>query len=113
MVLNSYTILSNKIGVCDNYSAAFTVMCRRIGLDAHIMGGTVSKKGGGRTPHAWSYLIINETQYIFDPQVQSRNLNAPYFFFGKTYSQMGTRYEKDDDYFTPDDFNNFECYFEQ
>ena len=110
LVLNSYLILSTKEGVCDNYSAAFAVMCRRIGLDAHIVGGTVSKKGGGRTGHAWAYINLNGQAYTFDPQVQSKNKNSPYYFFGKTYKQMGTTYEIDTSYYNAADFSNFNCY---
>lgn len=110
VIINAYLILSTKEGVCDNYSSAFVVMCRRIGLDAHIIGGTVSKKGGGRTGHAWSYINLGGTQYIFDPQVQSNNKNVPYHYFGKTYSQMGTTYEPELSGYNAAEFANFECY---
>lgn len=114
IVMFGYAILNTNIGVCDNYSAAFVIMCRRIGLDAYEVGGTVSKKGSNeRTGHAWTYINLNGTQYIFDPQVQSNNMQAPYFFFGKTYEQMGTRYQLDDRENTGYDdttFADFECY---
>ncbi len=110
IVVNAYLILSTNQGVCDNYSAAFVVMCRRIGLDAHVIGGTVSKKGGGRTGHAWAYINISGTQYIFDPQVQNNNKNAPYHYFGKTYAQMGTTYEPSLSVYNAAEFANFECY---
>ncbi|MGN1319825.1 MAG: transglutaminase domain-containing protein, partial [Acutalibacteraceae bacterium] len=110
MVRNAHYILSTGQGVCDNYSAAFAVMCRRIGLNAHVMGGTVSKKGGGRTGHAWSYIILDGTEYIFDPQVQSNNKNISYYYFGKTYAQMGSTYQKDADWYSSSDFAKFQCY---
>lgn len=110
IIINAYLILSTKEGVCDNYSSAFVVMCRRIGLDAHIVGGTVSKKGGGRTGHAWAYINLSGTQYIFDPQVQSNNTDIPYHYFGKTYAQMGSTYEADLSVYNAVDFANFKCY---
>lgn len=89
----AYTVLTKKIGVCNHYSAAFVVMCRKLGLNANVSSGTVSKVGGGRTGHMWAYIELNGTQYIFDPQVQSNNKHVPYYFFGKTYSQTGSTYE--------------------
>lgn len=107
IAINAYEALSSNIGVCDDYSAAFVVMCRRIGLEAYVVGGTVSTKGGGRTGHAWTYILLNGTQYIFDPQVQDNNKHVPYHYFGKTYSQMGTTYERVDGYYDERYFNNF------
>ena len=110
LVEYAYSLLSTKYGVCDNYSAAFVVMCRRIGLDAHIVGGTVSKKGGGRTGHAWTYIKLNGTQYVFDPQVQSNNMHVPYYYFGKTYSSLGKTYKIEKDSYDATTFKNFDCY---
>lgn len=110
VVINAYTILSTKEGVCDNYSSAFVVMCRRIGLDIHLTGGTVSTKSGGRTGHAWTYMTIYGKTFIFDPQVQDNNPNAPYFFFGKTYEEMGDRYEPSADTYDASDFGDFQVY---
>lgn len=107
LVEYAYSILSNKVGACDDYSAAFVVMCRRLGLEAYTMSGTVSKKGGGRTAHTWAYVVLGGAEYIFDPQVQANNPEAPDFFFGKTYSQMGTRYEKESGLSTASKFKSF------
>ncbi len=110
LIQMAYYLLSTKTGGCDSYSAAFVVMCRRLGLDAQIIGGTVSKKGGGRTGHAWSYIKLNGTDYIFDAQVQSNNKSFPYYYFGKTYTQMGSTYEISKDMYNVEDFRNFNCY---
>ena len=102
-------VLTTKTGDCNAFSAAFMVMCRRIGLDIYITGGTISKKGGGRTNHAWTYMVLNGTQYIFDPQVQSSNMHVPYYYFGKTYKQMGSTYNTKVYYnYDEKDYSNFE-----
>ena len=107
IVTNAYEALSSKVGVCDDYSAAFVVMCRRLGLEAYVVGGTVSTKGGGRTGHAWSYILLNGTPYIFDPQVQSNNKHVPYHYFGKTYAQMGSTYERLPGYYNEAMYRDF------
>lgn len=108
MANNAYQILKTKTGVCDHYSAAFMVMCRRIGLEAYEIDGEVESKSGGYTGHAWAYIVLNGEKYVFDPQVQSRNKQAPYYFYGKTYAQMGDMYYIGGSYYNPKTFNNFE-----
>jgi len=105
VVRNAYSALSTKKGVCDDYSAAFVVMCRRLGLDAYMAGGTVSMAGGGRGGHAWTYIYLNGEKYVFDPQVQSNNKGYPYYYFGKTYAQMGSTYE-----YNPNGYNEIYYY---
>ena len=96
LIYNAYEILSKNVGVCDNYNAAFVVMCRRIGLDAYVVGGTVSAKAGGRLGHAWAEILLGGEIYTFDPQVQDNNPGFPYFYFGKTYAETGSLYECQD-----------------
>lgn len=93
VVEDAYGVLKTNIGTCVEYSAAFMVMCRAIGLDAYVAGGGVISKSGGYTGHKWSLIKLNGTYYVFDPQVQSNNMHIPYYFFGKTYSQLGDMYK--------------------
>jgi len=109
IVENAYSLLSNKQGVCDEYSAAFVAMCRRIGLNAHLQSGTVSKKGGGRTGHTWTYIIINGKHYVFDPQVQNNNKNVKNYYYCKPYNKLGKTYEKSKYSYKAKDFKNFAC----
>lgn len=96
LIYNAYEILLKNVGVCDHYNAAFVVMCRRIGLDAYVVGGTVSAKAGGRLGHAWAEILLGGEIYTFDPQVQDNNPGFPYFYFGKTYAETGSLYECQD-----------------
>ena len=107
MACNAYAILSTHIGVCDNYNAAFAVMCRRIGLPAYTVGGTVTAKAGGRLPHLWSYILLDGKKYTFDPQVQDDNPGSPGYFFGKTYAQTGDLYDEDVNYVPEQEFQDF------
>lgn len=84
--------LSSGIGVCDQYTMCFVVMCRRIGLEVYPASGQVVSQAGGYTGHAWPYIVLNGTNYVFDPQVQSNNPDWPYYYFGKTYGQLGDMY---------------------
>lgn len=103
------TTLSTKGGVCDQYTMCFVVMCRRIGLEAYPAGGKVAAKAGGYTGHTWAYIVLNGTNYVFDPQVQSNNMDASYYYFGKTYSQLGSMYQWDNGArYNAADFCNFE-----
>jgi len=67
----AYVILSTKVGVCDNYSAAFAVMMQALGLDVRKeMGWTALANNAGYTGHTWTVLEIDGVEYVFDPQVE-------------------------------------------
>ena len=59
-----------NIGVCNCYSAMFTVMMRRIGLDCFIVTGYTTSIKGGYTSHDWTTICIDGKYYIFDCQVE-------------------------------------------
>ena len=92
---NAYAILTNRIGVCDNYSAAFAVMARMLGFDARLQSGQTHRAGGGYTGHAWCVINIHGVDYVFDPQVED-NIAAGgtirYLRFCKTYEEVPDKY---------------------
>lgn len=93
--VSAYGILLGHVGVCDDYSAAFTVMTRQIGLDCRVVGGQTSKAGGGYTGHAWCVITINGTEYIFDPQVEdniAKGGAVQYYRFCKRYDEVPDKY---------------------
>ena len=55
---DAYSILTNRVGVCDNYSAAFAVMARMLGFDARLQSGQTHRAAGGYTGHAWGVITI-------------------------------------------------------
>lgn len=58
------------IGVCNCYSAMFTVMMRHIGLDCSIVTGYTTSIKGGYTTHDWTTVCIGGKYYVFDCQVE-------------------------------------------
>ena len=62
-----YDPLFMKEGVCDNFSSAFVIMARAIGLDAYLRWG--KQVTSSRTyDHMWVEIKIDGVGYIFDPQ---------------------------------------------
>ena len=92
---DAYAILTQRVGVCDNYSAAFTVLARMIGFDARLQNGQTHRAGGGYTGHAWCVINIHGVDYVFDPQVED-NIAAGgairYLRFCKTYEEVPDKY---------------------
>ena len=96
--VRTYGILKGKIGVCDDYSAAFATMMQAIGLNCYVVGGQTAKSGGGYTGHAWCEMNLNGTIYVFDPQVEDNIAKGgaiKYYRFGKTYDQVPGKYIKE------------------
>ena len=98
-LMMAHPALIQSKGVCDNYSAAFVLMARKIGLEAYAYTGQVRSKSGGYIGHTWAGIVINGTIYVFDPQVEQDNLGAngaiTYSYFGKTVSQVSATYQWD------------------
>ena len=57
-------IFTTGHGTCTEYSAAFMVLMRAIGLECYSIGG--SHCGG---QHTWTIIVLDGKQYIFDPEI--------------------------------------------
>ena len=94
---DAYGILVDRVGVCDNYSAAFAVLARMIGFDARLQNGMTHMASGGYTGHAWCMINIHGVDYVFDPQVED-NIAAGgpirYLRFCKTYEEVPDKYSR-------------------
>ena len=92
---DAYSIMTQRVGVCDNYSAAFAVLARMIGFDARIQTGQTHRAAGGDTGHAGCVINIHGVDYVFDPQVED-NIAAGgairYLRFCKTYEEVPDKY---------------------
>ena len=62
----AYSILTNNVGVCNNFAAAFAVMTRAIGLEGYVVSGRYDTNG-----HAWNNVRVNNTLYAFDAQSEN------------------------------------------
>lgn len=91
----AYQMLSSNHGVCDDYTAAFVVMTRAIGLESYYVGGYTTNTSGVKNGHAWANVKLGGTYYIFDPQVQQKN-KTPYYFFCKTDEALKRTYTYED-----------------
>jgi len=73
--LCAYQVLVDGYGTCNCYSATFTAMMRRIGLDCYVVTGYTTANLGGYTSHDWTTVSINGKWYIFDAQVEDAIAN--------------------------------------
>ncbi|MBQ3934358.1 MAG: transglutaminase domain-containing protein [Clostridia bacterium] len=65
-----YQCLCEGYGTCNCYSAAFTLMMRRIGLQCFVVEGYTTSSKGGYTSHEWPVILLGGQYYIFDCQVE-------------------------------------------
>ena len=76
---NSFSTLK---GSCDNFSAMFMILTRRIGLDSYVVSA-INNDGGG---HTTVNIKINGKWYNFDPEREYRSLKngkIMYYAFGE------------------------------
>ena len=85
IVTMAYPILKNHVGTCENYASAFTVMMRRIGLEADVVYGLVGMRAGGKGGHYWTNITINNKHYVFDTQVEGNNLGYDKYVYHYWY----------------------------
>lgn len=82
----SYCILKDRLGTCENFAAAFTVMTRRIGFETNFVYGEVGMSAGGYGGHYWADVNVSGKHYVFDSQVENNNGasggNIQYYFYG-------------------------------
>ena len=72
----AYPILKNHVGTCENFAAAFTVLMRRIGIEANVVEGLVGMRAGGKGGHYWTDLSVCGRHLVFDTQVENNNLGS-------------------------------------
>ena len=95
----SYCILKDRIGTCENFAAAFTVMTRRLGFETNFVYGDVAMSAGGYDGHYWTDVNVDGKHYVFDTQVENNNGgasgNIQYYFYGlrPEYSYGMYRYQ--------------------
>ena len=104
-------ILKTGHGTCDNYSAAFVAMARRIGLNAYFARGYAGNQSGYLDTHEIAIVTIAGVDYSFDPQIEdysSKPGRRPYNLFCKPFSSMTGRYKGYDLAKAKAGFGNFE-----
>lgn len=89
------SIIGTHKGTCINYSSAFIVFMKALGLDCFLADGTTSSASGGMTEHWWPIVILNGQYYIFDAQVDDHIANGGsirYLRFGYTVQELAAQY---------------------
>ena len=92
-------ILTNNVGVCDDYSSAFMCMTRRIGLQSYTCACQAPNQSGGVSGHMVAFISVGGVNYIFDPQIEDYNAKGgkiPYRNFCKTFDAMAKTYTNAD-----------------
>ncbi|MBR3395466.1 MAG: S-layer homology domain-containing protein [Firmicutes bacterium] len=92
-------ILTNNVGVCDDYSSAFMCMTRRIGLQSYTCACQAPNQSGGVSGHMVAFISVGGVNYIFDPQIEDYNAKGgkiPYRNFCKTFEAMAKTYTQAD-----------------
>lgn len=77
-------ILFTGKGNCYKYAAAFAYIAKGLGYDAKVCTGTVAAATGGRTPHAWTEVKMNDKWYIFDTEMQDAKGSG---YYKQTYEK--------------------------
>ncbi len=62
--------LRDGYGACNNWSAAFTYIARALGYDCRLCYGSTASARGGSVEHYWPGIVVEGTEFIFDPQVE-------------------------------------------
>jgi len=72
VVARAKNFLTYKTGICVDFSAAFMVVTRRIGLNCYLVSGKTVDKYGNESYHGWNIIRINGVDYGFDPEADFR-----------------------------------------
>jgi transglutaminase/protease-like cytokinesis protein 3 len=73
--------LRTKKGICENYAALFTDICKKSGIKSFVVTGYTKQNGfTDYIPHAWSAALIDNSWFLFDPTWGSGYVNGGKFF---------------------------------
>ncbi len=72
----SYRFFTEKTGICQEISTAYSYLLMQVGVDATIMMGQADGEGDN---HQWSYVKINGKNYHIDPTYNISSPSLSYF----------------------------------
>lgn len=80
-------MFNKKQGNCYRYAASFACIAKVLGYESRVACGSISRVGGGMTPHGWTEVKVNGKWYICDANMQRNwpKINS-YMRTGKTYA---------------------------
>jgi hypothetical protein len=60
--------LKSRKGICENYAALFTDICKKSGIKSYLIEGYTKQNGFAEyIPHAWCAAQIDSSWFMFDP----------------------------------------------
>lgn len=84
--VDAKTMLETGKGDCYNYAAGFTVLARGLGFPANVI---LSSLDSPENLHAWTDIVIDDTPYIFDPQMEKNFKDNRYMLTYKEGEKYG------------------------
>lgn len=79
-----------RSGVCGNFAAIFTDLCRQMGFNAEVVEGYT--RSGNRGGHSWSAVYVEDDWYLFDPTWDAgKHGNFSYFMVSGEYLSASHR----------------------
>ncbi len=63
-------------GNCFGYAAAFCLLARELGYDAHTVVGWLGKN---RQPHGWVEIVLNGKTYLYDAELEMKYRSSNFF----------------------------------
>ena len=80
-----WEILTSGQGNCFRFASAYASLLRGLGYDARVATGKIGSSRGGLAPHGWTEVLIGDTWYIFDTEMQYATKGRKDYYF-KTYA---------------------------
>lgn len=78
-------ILTSGQGNCYRFASAYASLVKGLGYDARVATGRIISSRGGLAPHGWTEVLIGDTWYIFDTEMQYATKGRKNYYF-KTYA---------------------------
>jgi transglutaminase-like putative cysteine protease len=95
----AFRLFLEKQGVCDNFTAAFSVMLNRLGIECESWGGNFVNTDGTKDPHAWNRAKVDGQWYWYDVDVEGtvfrRDRGSVSYFLYKQTDEAMKKYHSD------------------
>lgn len=73
-------IMTSGQGNCYRYAAAFAYLLKGLGYETKVITGQIGRRGGGLAPHGWTEVLIGDSWYVFDTEMQYANGKKNYYW---------------------------------
>lgn len=79
-----FELLTTGKGNCYRFASAYASLLKGLGFDARVATGKIGSRRGGLTPHGWTEVLVGDTWYVFDSEMQYATKKGKNYYF-KTY----------------------------